>query len=69
MSREAGWFPGDAGTQRCDSLADTALFRARGAAPIRRGHASPTGFSHCTKMVPVKSHNDFSRPLVENGVV
>ncbi len=28
-----------------------------------------TGFSHCTKMVPVKSHNDFSRPLVEKGVV
>ncbi len=28
-----------------------------------------TGFSHCTKMVPVKSHNDFPRPLVENGVV
>ena len=28
-----------------------------------------TGFSHCTKMVSVKSHNDFSRPLVEKGVV
>ncbi len=25
-----------------------------------------TGFSHCTKMVPVKSHNDFSRPLVHH---
>ncbi len=23
----------------------------------------------CTKMVPVKSHNDFSRPVVEIGVV
>ncbi len=23
-----------------------------------------TGFSHCIKIVPVKSHNDFSRPLV-----
>ncbi len=28
-----------------------------------------TGFSHCTKTVPVKSHNDFSRHLVEKGVV
>ncbi len=28
-----------------------------------------TGFSHCTKIVPVKSHNDFSRPLVKKGVV
>ncbi len=28
-----------------------------------------TGFSHCTKMVPVKSHNDFARPLVEKRVV
>ncbi len=28
-----------------------------------------TGFSHCTKIVPVKSHNDFSRPLVEKGVL
>ncbi len=28
-----------------------------------------TGFSHYTKMVPVKSHNDFSRHLVEKGVV
>ncbi len=26
-------------------------------------------FSHCTKTVPVNSHNDFSRPLVEKGVV
>ncbi len=26
-----------------------------------------TGFSHCTKMVPVTSQNDFSRPLVEKG--
>ncbi len=28
-----------------------------------------TGFSHCTKMVPVKSHNVFSRYLIEKGVV
>ncbi len=42
-----------------------------------------TGFSHCTpkwfllnhtmtfrpKIVPVKSHNDFLRPLVKKGVV
>ncbi len=32
-------------------------------------HAVRTGFSHCTKMFPVKSHNDFWRPLVEKGVV
>ncbi len=28
-----------------------------------------TGFSHCTKMVSVKSHDDFSRTSVEKGVV
>ncbi len=28
-----------------------------------------SGFSRCTKMVPVKSHNDLSRPLVKKGVV
>ncbi len=28
-----------------------------------------TGLSHYTKMVPVKSHNDFSRPLAEKRVV
>ncbi len=28
-----------------------------------------TGFSHCTKIVPVKSYNDLLRPLVEKGVV
>ncbi len=26
-----------------------------------------TGFSHCTKMVLVKAHNDFSRPLSQIG--
>ena len=33
-----------------------------------RGSTTRQG-SHCTKMVPVKSHNDFSRLLVEKGVV
>ncbi len=28
-----------------------------------------TGFSYCAKIVHVKSHNDFWRPLVEKGVV
>ncbi len=28
-----------------------------------------TRFSHCTKMVLVMSHNDFSRLFVQNGVV
>ncbi len=28
-----------------------------------------TGFSHCAKMVPMKSHNDFSRLLAKKGVV
>ncbi len=32
-------------------------------------HWRRTGFSHCTKLVPVKSHNDFFRPLVKIGVV
>ncbi len=36
---------------------------------IRNLLVTKTGFSHCTKMVAVKSHNDFSRPLVEKGVV
>ncbi len=31
--------------------------------------ATKTGFSHCTKMVSVKPHNDFSRPLVDKRVV
>ncbi len=26
------------------------------------------GFTHAGKMVPVRSHDDFSRPLVEKGV-
>ena len=31
--------------------------------------SAPTGFSHCTKMVLVKLHDESLRPLVEKGVV
>ncbi len=31
--------------------------------------SAQTGFSHCAKMDPVKSHKGFLRPLDEKGVV
>ncbi len=53
----------------CDPHAFTSVHATLKWSPEKQIWLTTTGFSHCTKMVPVKSHNFFSRPKASKSRV